>query len=170
MLLLAAASHGQSSSSYQVTDQAINAAGHPEAGVVLSSTSYQVSIDSLGDGVRASPTSSGRWAVQAGFPSCYSPPTEVRNLRLTGEATLRWNAEPSVGSYNVYRGSLPSLPGSGGACLDSRLTSTTTSDSYEPHAGQTMFYLVTAENRVTEEGTRGFDSVGTERPQTSPCP
>ena len=37
-------------------------------------------------------------------------------------------------------------------------------------AGACLFYLVTARNRLGEEGTKGYRSPGIERPNDAPCP
>jgi hypothetical protein len=49
------------------------------------------------------------------------------------------------------------------------LTETTT-DPDVPSVTTGYFYLVTADNRLDEEGTKGFRSNGTERGNPAPCP
>jgi len=71
-----------------------------------------------------------------------------------------WDPEPSIGVYNLYRNA---------ACLQQDLVNPSSSDAATPAAGQAYLYLVTAENRLREEGTRGYQSSGTERTGV-PCP
>jgi hypothetical protein len=75
-----------------------------------------------------------------------------------------------VGTYDVYKGLVSSLPSSYGTCLASGLTLTQATDATIPSAGQCFFYLATAKNRLGEEGTMGKNSAGTPRPNGSPCP
>ena len=85
--------------------------------------------------------------------------------------TLAWNPEKSVGSYNLYRDLIGTLPGGFGVCespLD--ILTETTTDTDIPAASTAYFYLVTAENLLDEEGTKGFRSSGTERGNPAPCP
>ena len=91
-------------------------------------------------------------------------------MRFTSASAFGWNPEPSVGAYNVYRGLVSGLPSSYGACFASGLTAVSATDAATPAAGQCYFYLVTAENRLAEEGTLGKKSDGTPRPNASPCP
>ena len=82
-----------------------------------------------------------------------------------------WNPERSVGVYNLYRDLLGNLSGLGyGDCEQSDLPGTTATDTDRPPAAGGFFYLITAENRLREEGTKGFDSSGSGRPNPSPCP
>jgi hypothetical protein len=106
-----------------------------------------------------------------GFIGAYPPPGEVLHLRLTDQETLVWDPERSVGVYHLYRDSLGSLSGLGyGACEQYDLLTTTTIDSDVPAVDNGYFYLVTAENRLGEEGTKGRDSSDAERPNPAPCP
>ena len=73
-------------------------------------------------------------------------------------------ADTSTGVYNLYRDPLSSLSGLGfGACQQLDLPTETATDVDVPSAGVGFFYLVTAENRLAEEGTKGFRSNGIER-------
>lgn len=108
--------------------------------------------------------------MDAAFTVQYAPAREISNLKFSSATSLTWDPEASVGTYNVYRGQLSSLPGSYGACLGPGLTNETFDDTNVPAAGEVYFYLITAENRVEEEGTMGSTSSGTERANSSPCP
>lgn len=134
------------------------------------SASFMVSLDAIGDGVHLAGASSASYQMDAGFVIAYPPPLEVLNLAFTSETTLVWSPEKSVGRYNVYRGLLSSLPGGYGVCLAANVPSESLTDADVPPAGQGFFYLVTAENRLGEEGTKGHDSHGVERVNATPCP
>ena len=84
--------------------------------------------------------------------------------KFPGKTTLTWNPETSVGSYNVYRGDCATLSSSYGSKVQSGISGATTTDGEEPVAGQCFFYLITASNRLDEEGTKGTDSFGNPRP------
>ena len=96
----------------------------------------------------------------------YPPPGETLNLLFTDAQTLVWDPEKSVGSYILYRGLLSELSLSYGNCVQQGITTNTTPDTPPP---DDYFYIVTAENRLEEEGTMGEDSTPAERP-TPPCP
>ena len=75
--------------------------------------------------------------------------------------TLSWSPEWSTGHYTVYRGSLATLSLNGNApCLESGLTATSTTDGDLPAAATGFYYLVTAVNRLFDEGTLGYGSGG----------
>jgi hypothetical protein len=94
----------------------------------------------------------------------------VSDLRFTVPTTLVWEPEPSAGRYNLYRAALGTLGGLAyGACAQQDLTSATTNDATAVPAGSGLFFLVTVENRLREEGSKGFRSSGTERTGTV-CP
>jgi hypothetical protein len=108
--------------------------------------------------------------MDAGFVVPYPPPEEVTGLRFDTLAKLAWDPEPSTGTYNAYRGLLSSLPGlSYGACHASGIADENTTDNGTPAAGTGFFYLITAENLLAQEGTKGFDHDGDERANASPC-
>ena len=92
-------------------------------------------------------------------------------MAFTDAQTLVWNPERSVGTYNLYRDLLSGLAGLGyGGCEQQELTGEMATDSGAVPAGDGFFYLVTAENLLAEEGTKGFLSNATERGNPSPCP
>jgi hypothetical protein len=160
----------QESAGYRLNEHAFNAGGHPGEGLTLSSAGFHVSLDALGDVVAPGGLSSGSFHLEGGWVVAYPPPGEVMNLHFaTDGTTLIWDPEKSVGSYAVYRGALADLKaGIYGTCLKSGLTVNAGSDLANPT--QVFFYLVTARNRLNEEGTKGYASSGVERPNPLPCP
>jgi hypothetical protein len=171
LLLLAGPALAQTSASYNLSEHVFNAGGHPEQGTVMASASYRVTLDSIGDGIGGPGLASASYRMDGGFPLRYPPPGEVLGLRFTDHQTLVWDPEKSVGSYNLYRDLFSSIAGLGyGNCEQQDLTGETTIDTDTPPSTDGYFYLVTAENRLAEEGTKGWDSVGTERFNPGPCP
>ena len=160
----------QASASFRISAHVLNAGGHAASGTVLSSSSFRITFDSIGDPLAALPMSSASFRLQPGFALVFPPPGEVSGLVFQDRQTLRWNIEPAVGSYNLYRGLVSTLPSlEFGTCEQEGIPQATTTDSSSPLSGQAFFYLVTAENLLTEEGTKGFQSNGTER-QGNACP
>jgi hypothetical protein len=172
MILVFAASAGpvaaQSSASYKLQETSINNGGHPKNGVVLVSNDYHITLDAIGDGIVRVGLTGSFYHVDGGFLSSYSPPGVVSGVRFNDATTLQWNAEPSAGMYQVYRGT--SLPGTYGTCFASSLTATSTADGSIPSVGGSFFYFVTVRNRLSEEGSKGNASNGAVRPNSSPCP
>lgn len=170
-LLAGAPAVAQESASYRLTEHTLNAGGHPADGKAMASTSFRISYDAVG-------TPAVRWGMagpsfrmDASFGAAYPPPGEVDGLRFEGEELLRWNAERSAGVYGVYRDLVSGLPGlEYGQCLRGGLAETSLTDTSTPSHGKAFFYLVTARNRLGEEGTKGHDSVGNERANDAPCP
>ncbi|MDQ7007231.1 MAG: hypothetical protein Q9Q40_08355 [Acidobacteriota bacterium] len=151
----------QQSASYRLDEHVVNLGGRPDDGVTASSASFRISLDSLGEAVVRTGLSSSSFRMDGSFGSAYPPPEEVLGLRFTDSTTLAWNPEKSVGVYDVYRDPLAALSGGGyGTCWQQDLVGTTTTDPDVPGAGGGYFYLVTAENRLGEEGTKGRDSGG----------
>ena len=167
---MASSVRAQSSTNYQLTQGVINCGGDPQNGTVLASTSYQVTLDAIGDTVAGGPLSSSSYTTDVGLPPSLKPPGEVLDLRFIDKATLSWEPEHSVGTYSVYRGAVSVLPGGYGACQASGLTTEQATDTDLPASGQCFFYLVTARNFISEEGTKGSTSAGDPRPNPSPCP
>ena len=163
LLALPALAAAQSSASYRVGQSTFNNGGNPSP--ELTSASYRVTLDAVGDAAAATGLSSASYGMGGGFPEGCAPPGEVAGLLFSGLATLVWNAEPSVGAYDLWRGDLSGLPGDNyGTKIAEDLASETASDSDTPPAGGCYVYLVTAENRLEEEGTKGYKSSGEERP------
>ena len=158
----------QTSATYQNKEHVINAGGNPAP--AITSITYSISLSSIGDGLSATGMHSASYSMDGGFVPPYPPPGEVLNVRFTDKTNFVWNPEASVGTYDVYRGFVTGLPASYGTCLASGLTLDQATDASNPSAGQCFFYLVTAKNRLGEEGTMGKKSDGTPRPDMAPCP
>lgn len=161
----------QESASYRMTEHAFNAGGHPAEGTTPASASYRMSLEALGDPATAIESTAPSYRMDAGFTSAYPPPGEVWGLRFTDRDTLRWDPERSIGRYNLYRDLLSNLlGGSYGNCEQQDLTDETAIDAAVPPLFEGYFYLVTAQNRLDEEGALGEDGGGAERPNMTPCP
>jgi hypothetical protein len=168
----------QSSANFQVEQATFNAGGHPADGVVMASASHTISLDSIGEGAVAGGMTSASFRMDAGLVGLYQPPLEVAPSCGTGAGTclavshaaspsiaqLTWPFEPSGGSYNLYRETVPSLAGLAfGACYQQGLTTELAVDADPISVESGFFYLVTAVNRLGEQGTKGFLSNGAER-------
>jgi hypothetical protein len=161
----------QQSASYKLSESAVNAGGRPVNGAGASSASYRVSFDAIGEAAGGGTLSSASYRVGSGFVAWFPPPGETTGLRFADRTTLRWDPERSVGVYNVYRDFVSALAGGGtGACFVNGVTTEQATDAGSPGAGKGFFYLVTAKNRLAEEGTKGNRSSGSERPNPAPCP
>jgi len=161
----------QSSAGYELSEHSFNSGGHPSDGVVMSSAGYRITMDAIGDAVLGNGMSSASYRMDGGFTSAYRPPGEIPELWFSDKQTLNWDPEKSVGVYNLYRELLSTLSSLGyGSCEQHDITGETTTDVDSPPGGDGYFYLVTAENRIGEEGTKGKDSDDAERPNDSPCP
>ena len=160
----------QTSASYSLTESLFNSGGSPQQGAILASSSYRVSLASVGDTPNVSALVSSSFRLDGGFVSANLPPGEVAGLGITTGTDIVWNTERSAGTYNLYRNLVGSLPGDYGACYQSALQVTSWIESENPPAGTGWFYLVTATSRLGEEGTKGYSSAGIERSNTAPCP
>jgi hypothetical protein len=170
-LLLTTAATAQQSANFKLEEQAFNSGGNPEGGVVLSSASFKITLDSIGESVAERGLGSDSFGLDSGFAARYRPPGEVYELRFTDSSTLRWHADASVGWYNLYRDLMSNISTLGyGDCEQYDLTTETTTDTEPVPADDGYFYLVTAENRLGEEGTKGFDSDDVERLNLVLCP
>ena len=167
VLLLASPLLAQESDSYRLTDYSFGAGGE----LILESPSFTVTLASIGAGAVETAQSSASYRLDTSFVASYPPPGEVVGLRFVDGETLAWDPEPSVGDYGLYRDLLSNLMALGyGNCEEHSIVETTTIDSDEPPSGDGYFYLVTAENMLDEEGTKGYHSDWDERPNDSPCP
>ena len=173
VLLLAAAAPAwaQQSASFKLEESVFNAGGHPEGAVTPGSASFRLTLGAIGDAVALLDPSSASFRLDGGFVASYPPPGEVLNLRFIDPDTLVWDAEKSTGAYNLYQGDVtdPWAP-TYGICMEAELAAETAMVIDVPAGGQALFILVTAENLLSEEGTKGSDSVGTPRPNPAPCP
>ena len=160
----------QSSASYKLEEHVMNAGGHPINGNVMGSASYRVTLDSIGEALVGAGMSGASYRMGVGFSSAYPPPGEIGALWFSDHDTMHWDAEPSAGVYNIYRELMSDLSGTGyGQCFAPDVSGTTGTDPGTPPASDGWFYLVTAENRLGEEGTKGWNSGATER-QGNVCP
>ncbi len=166
-LLLAGAflpASAQQSASFRLEEHVFNQGGRPDDGATASSASYRISLDSLGEAAVRRGLSSASFRMDASFVGAHPPPGEVRGVLFTDRTTLTWDPEPSVGVYDVYRDGLSALAGGGyGICWQEDLVGESAADPDAPAAGTGWFYLVTAENRLGEAGTKGRASDGAER-------
>ena len=161
---------GQTSARYRMTEHAFNDGGRPAAGLIAASPGFRMTVDSIGGSVRGTGLSSPSFRMRIGIvPESYAP-GEVRNLWFLDSTTMVWDPDPSAGVYNVYRADSVTLPVSFGSCHQSGLAATQASDPAQPPPGVGWFYFVTAENGLSEEGTKGFSSSGAERSNPAPCP
>lgn len=171
MLFASSATFAQQSASYKIRESHINEGGNPIGGVTLASTSYRIRLDAIGDSVALAGLRATSYRLDTGFVAGYPPPGETLMLRFADPQSLSWGAERSVGSYDVYRDVLTALGGGAtGACFLPDVPSENATDASIPSDGEGFFYLVTAENRLGEEGTKGFRAGGVERPNPAPCP
>ena len=160
----------QESASFRLSDHVLNAGGHPAGGTIITSASHRMTLDALGAAVAATGLSGASHRMDASFAAAYLPPGEVRGLGFVDAETLVWSPDRSVGSYNLYRDLVSSLAGLDyGECHQRRLAGESAVDDTFPPTGNGYFYLVTARNRIDEEGTKGHDSQGDERLGTV-CP
>ena len=170
LFLVGAPAAAQQSASFQLEEHTFNAGGNPNQGAILTSASFRFSLDSLGENAVAIGLADTSFQLDSGFPAAYPPPDEVGSLLFSDATTLVWNIEGSVGSYSLYRDLLSNLSGLGyGSCEQEDIAGETTTDATLPGASDGFFYLVTAENKLAEEGTKGFDSSAAERLGTA-CP
>jgi hypothetical protein len=171
LLVTAGLVAAQTSAGYKLEEHVLNAGGHPGEGAFLTSTGYRMTLDALGETVVGQGLSSASYRMSGGFGGGYPPPGEVLNLRFIDAQTLVWDPERSVGVYNLYSGTASSLPGLGyGLCEQPDLAGETATVPGGPPVSEIHFYLATAENRLGEEGTKGDDGSGAERPNPNACP
>ncbi len=176
-LAFASAAMAQSSANFEIKAQAFNAGGQPPA---VTSADFQVALGAIGDGATAFSLGSASFGMDGGFSASFPPPGEVAPacsgltpedcLLFTSKTVLTWPPERSTGAYNLYRDTLTSITPGFGACEQFDLPGETATDLDVPAVGTGFFYLVTAENCLEEEGTKGFQSNLTERANLAPCP
>jgi hypothetical protein len=175
LVLLAVSSFGaaalaQESASHKLEEHTFNAGGHPAGGVNPASASHQITLGSIGDPFASQLSFGDSNVVASSFLLAYPPPGEVGGLLFVDNVALVWDASAASGTYSLYRGLIGSLSGLGfGACLQQNIPAATTTDATLPVVGEGFFYLVTVENLLGEEGTKGFTSGGAER-LGSACP
>jgi hypothetical protein len=162
LLVAATAAMAQSSASYRLEESVFNAGGHPSQGMTMSSASFRISMDSVGEGIVAMNLASASYGMDSGFGPAYRPPGIIEGLHFVATDTMLWDADPAAGSYNVYRDKLVYIDNYG-TCFRQGLVSARAVDTEIPDKEVTFFYLVTAVNRLDEEGGKGSDSDGATR-------
>lgn len=93
-------------------------------------------------------------------------------VRFLDKETLVWENKEFNGadSFNLYRGVVSGLGAANyGHCLQANIPVSEAADPSVPTGSTVFCYVVTARN-VAGEGTMGFDSSETMRPNTNPCP
>ncbi len=158
LLLLSGSALAQTSTSYVLEENSFNSGGNPVDGFTASSASFQLSLDAIGD-INAHGLSSTSFLLDSGFVGAYPPPLEVINLIFTGVNDFEWDPFPGIGTYNVYRGVIGGFDPGYGACSQTGLTTNSASDG-DPITSPGFFYLVTTENRLAAEGTKGSNDLG----------
>jgi hypothetical protein len=170
-LLLGGTLLAQESTSYKLSEHTVNAGGYPKDGEVLHSTSFRMTLSAIGDNLTPTNLSSSNYQINGGLVGSYPPPGEVANLQFTDATTLLWDVEPTRGNYNLYSGDVtqPFDPNYG-VCQPPRIPTETTAFAATPALGEALFVLITVDNLIDEEGTKGTRSDGMERPNPVPCP
>lgn len=170
-LLLTTPCVAQESAGYKLNEHSLNSGGHPAAGQVMASASFRISYDAVGSPMVRWGLAGPSFRMDASFGAAYPPPGEVAGLRFADRQTLVWGPEKSVGVYEVYRDLVRFLPDLDyGTCLEAGLAGETVTDVENPPPQDAFYYLVTARNRLCEEGTKGNDSSGGKRANDAPCP
>jgi hypothetical protein len=152
----------QSSATFRVEASVFNSGGHPAQGLTMTSSSYRISMDSIGESLISSALSSSSFELDSGLGSAYRPAGLVTNLRFASKDTMDWDVHRSAGRYNLYRDELANI-GAYGSCFNPGLISPSASDSQAPASGAVFFYLVTVVNRLGEEGGKDSDGSGVPR-------
>ena len=173
-LISGAPASAQQSASFVLEGSTFNEGGRPANGVVAQSASFQITLDAVGETVPSFDATSAGFGLSGGIVGTYAPPSEVQAVEFSaggGSSTeLQWAPMPTAVRYDVYRGPLGRLPGTYGSCLASNLVGTVYNDPDAPGSGTGFFHLVTGENRLGEEGTKGYQSNGTVRTAAPACP
>ncbi len=167
---LSVAAESPASESFLIEGGTLNAGGRPENGQGASSASFRLTIDAIAGPAAHATMSSASFSADGGFASSFPPAGEVEGLRFGDAVTLLWSTEPSAMSYRAYRDDLVALGGPAGSCLGTGIVGTSTTDAAVPDAGNGFLYLVTAVDRLAEEGTAGSTSSGDPRALASTCP
>ena len=171
LILTPGAATAQESASFRLEESTLNLGGNPNGAAKAASASFSIGLDALGGNVGSRPLAGPSFRMDPSFAPAYRPPGEVLALRFADADTLSWQAERAAVGYSVYRDLLSVLDGLGyGSCLVSDVVGASLDDAAVPPSAGGYFYLVTARNRLDEEGTKGPDAAGAERPNPAPCP
>ena len=171
LLLALGTASAQQSTNFQVTEYSVGGGGPPTGGTVPASPNFQLSFAAVGEMAAGTSLSSPSFQMDSGFVASFPPPGEVQGLLFTDQDHLAWDPEPSVGTYQLYRDLFSTLSSLDyGLCEQQELEDAATAAPEVPPPADGYFYLVTARNRLDEEGTKGLDSAGVERENLLPCP
>ena len=89
---LPASVFAQSSPSHTQDEHVFNAGGRPAEAVISSSSSFRISLDSIGEAVISRSMTSASFRVGGGLGTAYPPPGEVNDLQiLLDRQTLSWS-------------------------------------------------------------------------------
>lgn len=186
ILLLPDPGFAQQRQSYTLSTNVVNQGGAPEdRSSVPSSSGYSLGYAAIGEGILRVGMASASYQMDVGFLTPYAPPGEVApcdgpmgvpcspKLEFTSKEDMEWPWAPWAVRYNLYRG-VRDDPGlfdpNYGQGLECKFPTNHQTDKQVPNAGEVLFYLVTGDNRLHEEGTKGWDTFGTERPNPTGCP
>ncbi len=64
----------QQSASFKLEEHTFNAGGNPDQGAILTSASFRISLDAIGDAVAATGLTSASFQLDTGFLTGYPPP------------------------------------------------------------------------------------------------
>ena len=105
-------------------------------------------------------------------PVVFAQPFEVQNLQIANDKeTLSWDVESTAVHYNVYRGYMHDFATDYyGTTLEPEVATTSIVSSTATTPGRGFFYLVTAVNAASEEGSMGSSPTDAERPNVFPWP
>lgn len=171
LLSLPGAALAQTSADYRLREHAINAGGRPADAVVSISPSFRLSLDSIGEPLARRGLSGPSFRLDGGFTPAYGPPGEVAGVQILSDGqTLTWSPEPTSMTYNLYSGTLSTLPGTFGSCAQSQVAATTLVEASMPPPGSGLFFIITGENRLGEEGIKGRSTGDSLRSNPAPCP
>lgn len=148
----------QESASHKLRAPVLNSGGQPLNGSTAVSAGFRMRADAIGESAVSSFGASPSYTLGAGFLQSFPAPGEVDNLRLPDTMTLAWDPEPLADRYRLYRaGPMGSPMGVApmGACLQSGISGTGTTDPVLPAPGRAYFYFVNAVNVMGVEGPDG---------------
>jgi len=167
-----APARAQSSASHRIEGATLNAGGRPSGGMVAQSPSHRITLDVVGADLPGLDASSASFGLSGGFGGAFAPPSEVEAAAFAegGTPALTWASMPAAVTYDIYRGATDTLPGTFGSCLAASVATPSYTDLAAPALKGAFFYLVTGENRLGEEGTKGYQSSGSPRTSAPACP
>ena len=167
LLLLSGSALAQTSASFQLEEYTLNAGGTPSQGSELASASFRMTVASLGNTLSAVGLDSASFQLDSGFGVSYLPPGQVAAMCggagelpavFTDVQTLIWPRGAFGRDSTTCTGTIPVV--GYGICEQQDLIAATYGDGRGGALDRatTFYYLVTVENRLAEEGTKGFQS------------